>query len=262
MVQCIYAAASAAAALWIGFAFLRIRGAYPVLCALVTGLLCGGVCYGLQRVGLMGLYLPLGSVLLCLATLTLRFRLHCSGGNLLLLFLITQSAFAAFRIPVCSMEDLGVVSLGIGMAELATFAAFTIWMRNRFPERDWYGNFNAGQAESTGAMGWPLIHLIPAALWALLLAVCFTLPAQSLAGCAVLCLLTSAFFWLALWLVVLITAYQRERAAVRTEQQYRNETQGEAGSSADDGGKAKRHYRAASRDGKQSRLSPREFQRV
>lgn len=69
------------------------------------------------------------------------------------------------------------------------------------------------------------MYLIPTGIWILLTAVCLALEASSLWGCALLCLLNAAVYWLGMWLMILISDYRKEHTAVLAEQQYRGEMQ-------------------------------------
>ena len=70
MIQSVYGFIAAAVAWVIALAFFRLWGAKSLLHAAVTGLLCGGVCYGLQSAELSSLFLPAAIFLFCVCLMT------------------------------------------------------------------------------------------------------------------------------------------------------------------------------------------------
>lgn len=225
MIQSIYAFVAAAVAWVVALSFFRLWGGKLALHAVVTGLLCGGVCYGLQSTELSELILMAATALFCLSAVLAKLWFRCGWGNVFHLFLIAQSAFSVFWIPGQAAGAIWLPALVTGGLAEAVFIILTICLRDRFLERDWREAFASGQDQGNPGPRWEQMYLIPAAIWLLLTAACRLLPADTIPGCVMLCLLGGAVFWLGVWLMLLMNAHQKERTTVLAEQQYRGEMQ-------------------------------------
>lgn len=143
------------------------------------------------------------------------------GGHV---FLIAQSATCVFRIPFHMFAISSLAACGFGAATIAIFALLTFLQQNHFPEQDWLDAFREDSREQKNPrIQW--MYLIPAGMCSLLSAACLLLRPESILGVGLLVLLVTAVYWLGVCLLVIINNYEKERAFLLAEQQYRGEMQ-------------------------------------
>lgn len=225
MITSAYMLIAAIAALLIGFAFLQIKGIGPIVHACITGVLCALAHGWCQSAGLNGYHFWCETGILVVSAFFACLWLRRRWETVIHIFLLAQSAVCVFLIPVCVMETRGLVAIGIGIASIAVFVALAIHLRKSFPERDWQEAFQTEVTREQNVPGFQRVYFIPAIACILLIGLCLIVRIESVVGCALLCLLGAAVFWLSVWLIVVINNYEKERSSLLAEQQYRGEMQ-------------------------------------
>ena len=225
MIQSIYAFAAAVLAWMIACACFQLFSGKAALHATLGGLLCGGICYLLQTAKLSELSLMAVTALFGLWAVLAKLWLRCGWGNALHLFLLAQSAFCVFWLPGRAINVIPLPAIIIGAAVAVVFIALAVCLRDRFPESDWREAFESDKKTEHTGPRWRQMYLVPTAVWLLLTAACRLLRPETIPGCAALSLLGGVVFWFGVWLMLLMNDYQKERATVQTEQQYRSEMQ-------------------------------------
>ena len=224
MFQSTYVFVSTAIVLWLGLSFLRIRGIRAFFHSFLTGLVCGELYYWMCGTNLPNLCFGIEVVLICLAALAVRVWLRCNWETNLHIFLIAESAFCVLWIPIRFYDTIGIRALGIGAFVSAAFVLLVIVLRERFPEREWQQSFiSIGSDDRMGAQ--QQMYLIPVGVSVLLTGICLILPVDTLLSCSLLTVLCAVVLWLSIWLMMVITAYQKEQSTLLAEQQYRGEMQ-------------------------------------
>lgn len=225
MILSAYVFLSAVVALWIGLAFLRIRGIRAVVHVLITGAVCFAVYQWLKAANQTEYFFWWEMGLICLSALSVRLWLRCRWGEVAHIFLLAQSALGAFWLPMNAWNVPGWTNAGLGMILLAAFVILTLTLRKRFPGRDWQDNFQANITDGSANPRIQHMYIIPVVLCVMLAAVCQLLRLDSLPGCILTCLMATAVFWLAVWLMAQMSDYEKERSTLLAEQQYRGEMQ-------------------------------------
>ncbi|GEM_PF-2667228 len=225
MITAGYVFVSAFAALWIGFAFLRIRSAGAIVHILITGIV-SALAYVLLKMGERAeIYLCLVPLILCISAVVLHLWLRCNWGAVAHVFMISQSALCVFLMPLSACRVRGLTAVGIGALMIGVFAVLTLRLRNRFLTSDWQEAFPPHTSDRSITTLRQQMYLFPLIMSVLLTAACLLLRVDSIPGCILLCLLGTAVFWLAVWLMVVINDYEKERTSLLAEQQYRGEMQ-------------------------------------
>ena len=225
MITSVYVLVATITALLIGFAFLHITGIGAIVHACITGVLCALAHDLFHNAGFGAYHFWCETGILAASALGACLWLRCKWGTVIHIFLIAQSACCVFFIPTYVSETLGLVAIGIGFFTVTVFALLAVLLRKSFPERDWQETFRADASVDRKEPRLQQMYFIPAMACVLLIGICLLLRIESYIGCALLCLLGAAIFWLSVWLMVVINDYEKERTSLLAEQQYRGEMQ-------------------------------------
>ena len=224
MVAIGYVLIASMAAMWLGLAFLRLRGTASMVQVLLTAMISALLCYLLQKVGQGNAFFWCQAATCLLSASFMRLWRRCRWGTITHVFLIAHSAMCVFWIPLRMQSDNSLAAYALGVTVIAIFVALNCILKNHFPEQDWQDAFREDSQENKNPrIQW--MYLIPAGMCLLLSAACLLLRPESILSVGLLLLLATAVYWLGVCLLVIINDYEKERTFLLAEQQYRGEMQ-------------------------------------
>jgi len=223
----LYCTCAVATAWWLALTYIRMEAPAALFNATLTAAVCGAGVFCLHSMGHTPLVGLAALIIFLLATFAVQFQRQGNHGDAVLAFLLAQGGYSFLTFAGDAFLQCGGIS-GFAPACVlpALFFLLTYRLRGLFPAADWR-EYYLEAAPEPGRIQLKLSHnyLIAGAVCAIMTAGTLAVTPDGIPEALFWSAAGMCLYWSAIFLLVIINAYKRERIAVLVEQQYRGEMQ-------------------------------------